>query len=131
VSNQVMARQKGRAYLLVMLPVIMVAILAVGLLVFSGVEAAYSAGLGAIIWLLPNLYFIYKFFNVKNSRTAKELLWVFYRAEVLKLVLSALLFVIIIKLVAVLPFYVLGAFIIAQLVFLITIWFSMGIEGYR
>lgn len=98
--------------------------LALGLLPLVGVKAAYSFGVGAIVWLVPNVYFIYKFFDAKKAKVAKQLVWVFYRAEVFKLLFGAIFFVLAIKWFAVLPLFVLGAYILAQVLFLIMIWFS-------
>lgn len=125
MSNRVISRYKGQAYQLALLPVLVVAVIAVGLLIFVNLKAAYSALLGAIVWLLPNWYFIVKFFGGKSGYSAQQLAGRFYQAEVIKLILSIILFIVIIKYVNVLALFVLSAYILAQVLYLILILFTL------
>lgn len=71
----------------------LVATLAVTLLASGhGVEAAYSALLGGLTSLLPNVYFARRVFGQPVDVTAIEVAGLMYRAEVTKLALSVLMF---------------------------------------
>lgn len=129
MSNRVISRYRGQAYQLALLPVLAIAVIALGLVFFVGIKAAYSAMLGAGIWLLPNWYFIYKFFGGKSGYSAKELAGRFYQAEVIKLLLSIILFIVVIKYVNVLALFVLGAYILAQFIYLILVLFTLGMKA--
>lgn len=58
----------------------------------SGPNAAMAAMFGGATIIVPTLYFAVKVHLRTGAVTAAEVLGVFYRAEVVKLILSALLF---------------------------------------
>ena len=57
-----------------------------------GPAAALAAMFGGMVVILPTLYFAAKVYLRAGSATAAEVLGTFYRAEAMKLVLTALLF---------------------------------------
>ena len=58
----------------------------------SGGAAAAAARFGGMVAILPALYFAVRIGLRRDSTQAKEILGVFYRAELGKLLLTALLF---------------------------------------
>jgi len=57
-----------------------------------GHQAALAALFGGVVAIVPTLYFAAKVYLRANGATAAEVLGAFYRAEVGKLILTALLF---------------------------------------
>ena len=60
--------------------------------IFAGAAAACAALFGGVIALVPGIYFALRVFVRKRDAGARDLLGAFYRAEVGKLILTALLF---------------------------------------
>jgi ATP synthase protein I len=75
--------------------------------------------LGVLLWALPNFYFARKVFSQSEHVPAASLLRIFYRAELVKLLLSGILFVMIIKLILVNIPVVLVGYFASQLIFLV------------
>lgn len=61
-------------------------------LVFLGYEAAVAALFGGLIGVVTNLYFATRSFALGPGATAQQMLQAMFRAEMVKLLLSALLF---------------------------------------
>lgn len=117
-----------QAYIIVLIPML-VGVLVAGLFwMFSGGNAAISALLGVGVWFLPQLYFVTKLFGKALQKNANGMLWTFYRAEIIKFILSAILFVMVIKYLSVMPAIVLVAFIAAQITFLLTALITLGLK---
>jgi len=57
-----------------------------------GAVHGYSALMGGFICLLPNAYFAYRTFAYQGAQAARYIVKNFYRAEAVKLGLTALLF---------------------------------------
>ena len=55
-------------------------------------KAAYSALIGGIICVVPNLVFVIYAYRFGGARAAKKIASSFYRGEALKILLTALLF---------------------------------------
>jgi ATP synthase protein I len=67
-------------------------------LMFGDMGQARSAMLGGLVGFLPNAYFAFKFGRADPRRTAKEVVRTFYLGESLKLIITALLFVLVFQL---------------------------------
>lgn len=80
--------------------VFMLAMLLWGLL---GRAEAFALGLGGLVWLVPQIMFAWLAFSDQRARFAEATLKRIYRAEALKLILSASLFALIFKWGHVLP----------------------------
>ncbi len=76
-----------------------------------------SLALGVAFWLLPNCYFVVKIMRHLGQISGRELLNIFYRAELIKLFLSGIFFVVAIKLLSVNIPILLLAYLVSQLVF--------------
>ena len=59
---------------------------------FAGTRAAFSACIGGGINVIGTAYFAYKTFSAGPGSTAKKMLTAFYMAELIKIVLTAVLF---------------------------------------
>lgn len=103
------------AYRLVCLPLALNVIMTTVWMIFSGGIAGASVLLGGVVWLLPNIYFVYQVFS--KIKPAQAIVRTFYRAELIKLVLSAGLFIAVIKYVPVNFLAFLAGFGLAQLGF--------------
>lgn len=77
-----------------------------------GWAAGYSAGVGGAICFIPNLYFTLKVFSAHEPR---QMLNAFYLGEAVKLILTALLFMLAWQFLELLPLAVLCGFIFTQL----------------
>ncbi len=85
------------------------------LLLVSGVEAAYSALLGAVCCVLPNVYFALRVFNLSNGRSARSTLRNFYIGAMGKFIVTAALFIVAFRFVSPLnALAMFGGFIVVQ-----------------
>jgi F0F1-type ATP synthase assembly protein I len=84
-----------------------------------------SLMLGIVLWLLPNCYFVTKIMRCLGQVSGKDLLNIFYRAELIKLFFSGIFFVVVIKLLSVNIPILLLAYLVSQLVFWLLIIKSM------
>ena len=76
-----------------------------------------SLVLGIVFWLLPNCYFVIKTMRRLGQVSERELLNIFYRAELMKLFFSGIFFVVAIKLLSVNIPILLLAYMTSQLLF--------------
>ncbi|MFT5453431.1 MAG: ATP synthase protein I [Enterobacterales bacterium] len=85
--------QKGRsvANRILVIQAVIAIISALGFLLINS-KAAYSALIGGIICLVPNLVFVIYAYRFGGARAAKKIASSFYRGEALKVLLTALLF---------------------------------------
>ncbi|CAI8879500.1 ATP synthase subunit I [Methylocaldum szegediense] len=84
---------------------------------FFGLLAARSALLGGLTAFLPNLYFATKFGFSDRTRTAKEIVRSFYIGEVIKIIITAGLFILIFQLPNILFLPLFAGFISVLMVF--------------
>lgn len=77
-------------------------------------RAAASVWVGGLTCALPNLYFAHRFFKDTGALAAKQIVRGMYRAEIVKLLLTGLLFVVVFETlpVDVLAFFI--GFVFAQ-----------------
>lgn len=76
-----------------------------------------SLVLGIILWLLPNCYFAIKVLSHLGRISPRCLLSIFYRAELIKLLLSGFFFIMMVKLLSVNFPVLLSGYLVAQLIF--------------
>lgn len=87
----------------------------------AGFQEARSALIGGLVGFLPNAYFAVKFGRRDPSRTAKDVVKSFYLGETVKLIITALLFVIVFQLPGILFMPLFIGFISVIMVF----WFAL------
>lgn len=85
-----------------------------------GTNAASSALLGGIVYIIPNAYFASKLFKHQGARSAKQIVNSFYKGEALKIVISILLFTAVFLLFKITPL----AFFASYIMTLMTHWFA-------
>ncbi|MFC6670618.1 ATP synthase subunit I [Marinobacterium aestuariivivens] len=88
-----------------------------GLLLFAGRVESWSALLGSLIYLVPNLYFAVKTLSRRRGLTGPKVLAAMYIGQIWKMALAILGFSLVFVLVQPLsPFSLFGAFILQQLI---------------
>jgi ATP synthase protein I len=92
-----------------------------------GLVAGASAFVGGLTCAIPNLYFAHRFFKATGALATKQIVRGMYRAEMIKLLLTALLFLVVFTYLPIdaLPFFI--GFVLAQL----TAWFSPFIMKFN
>lgn len=125
MAKTAVSSARSKAFRSLLIPVLGVIFFALVVVSLKGITESYSVLLGGLVWLVPNFYFVYRAFRMVP---AKELIAGFYRAEVMKLILSAALFVAIIKILTVSSLLVLIAYLIAQFIFWIVLLISLGLN---
>jgi F0F1-type ATP synthase assembly protein I len=85
--------------------------------VFQGEQGIRSLALGIALWLLPNCYFVIKIMRRLGCASGRDLLSIFYRAELIKLFFSGIFFIMVTKLLSVNIPILLLAYLASQLVF--------------
>lgn len=76
-----------------------------------------SLALGIALWLLPNCYFVIKIMRRLGQVSGRDLLNIFYRAELVKLFFSGIFFIMAIKLLSINIPILLLTYLTSQLVF--------------
>lgn len=87
----------------------------------SGHRAGLSALLGGGLCTLGSGIFALLAFRHRGARAAKQIVRAFYKAEALKIVLTILLFIVILKTIAIVPLPFFIAFALVQMIF----WLSL------
>lgn len=99
-TNSATLSARQTAYRLVGLQALVVVVIAV-CWVFAGLREAGSTILGGAACVIPSLYFARKLFATTSAREAKRIIRAFYVGELVKLGLSVLMVVLILKFIAV------------------------------
>lgn len=86
----------------------------------NNANAAVSAILGGLVYIIPNAYFALTLFKHQGARAAKQIVKGFYKGEALKLILTILLFTAVFLLYRVSPL----AFFVSYITVLMTHWFT-------
>ena len=85
--------QSGRvvAYRLLYIQILLTTISSL-IFLSTDIKAAYSAFIGGVICVVPNLVFVIYAYRFGGARAAKKIASSFYRGEALKVMLTALMF---------------------------------------
>jgi ATP synthase protein I len=105
--------------------------LALILFLLQGMHKAFSSLAGGMAYWLPTVFFLWRVSKHTGARAASRFVMAFFSGEVIKLILSAALFVLIIKFLPVNLLYVLAGFMFAILAFWIVSISSVWNEGVR
>lgn len=90
-------RIQRQAYQVVLLQLSGVVLLALGALVICGTGCGFSVLMGGLAYVLPNLLFVWRVFRYVGAGEMGRFVTAFFFGEMLKLVLSAILFLLIEK----------------------------------
>lgn len=108
---------RGRIFTLIFWQFVVV-ILVAGILSLSGFNRlAYSLLLGSLTCIIPASCFALTFFAYSGARAARQIVRSFYRAELLKWLLTAILFALVFKYIPVEPVTYFVSFIGTQTLF--------------
>lgn len=88
---------QNQAYRIVMLQLLGVLTIALVGLVIGGVVSAYSVLSGGLTYVLPNFVFVWVVFRYVGARQMNMFVTAFFFGEMLKLFISSILFVIVVK----------------------------------
>lgn len=116
---------KKEAYRIIYWQLFLVMGLALVLLLLQGVQSGFSVLLGGLAYWLPTLLFVWRVFARATVRAAKQFLVLFVAGEGIKLLLSAVLFVLVVKYLPVNLLSVLMGFIGAVVSFWIASMFLL------
>ena len=95
-------------------------LIALGMLITAGKQAALSALLGGLVAFLPSLIFARKLFQYQGARAARQIIRSFYLGEFLKIISSIALFTLVFVYFEVTPL----AFFLTYIVVVMIHWFS-------
>lgn len=116
---------KKEAYKIIYWQLVLIMGLALVLFLFQGIQSGLSALLGGLAYWLPTLLFVWRVFARTTARAAKQFLAAFIAGEGIKLLLSALLFVLVVKFMPVNLLSVLAGFVGAVISFWIASLFLL------
>ncbi len=85
------------AYYIVALQLLGVVVLAVLALLITGKTSSLSVLMGGMAYGLPNLAFVWRVFRYSGARQMTQFMAAFFIGEMIKLFLSAILFIVIVK----------------------------------
>ncbi len=88
---------KKEAYQIIFWQLLMIICLAFVLFLFGGLKSGLSTLLGGLAYWFPTLLFVWRVFNREGARAARRFLLLFVAGESIKLLLSGILFVLILK----------------------------------
>jgi ATP synthase protein I len=97
VKNSIQQRVQSEAYLLVLLQIACVALLSIIGLLVNGILSGYSMLAGGMAYCLPSLAFVWLVFRFTGAQQMVAFLSAFFVGEMLKLIISAILFLLIVK----------------------------------
>lgn len=114
---------QNEAYLLVLLQLAGVAVLAIMAGLLSGLNSGFSVLAGGLAYCVPNLVFVWRVFRYVGAQQMSQFMAAFFFGEAIKLVLSAFLFLMIVKYLPVSLLSTLLGFIGAMVAFwIVCIW---------
>jgi len=91
VANKLTQKGRNVANQVLVIQAVVTAVAGLGFLLMD-LKAAYSAFIGGITCLVPNIVFVTYAYRFGGARAAKKIASSFYRGEALKIMLTALLF---------------------------------------
>ena len=125
MAKSILRAARVTVYRWLILQIIVVIVASLILLFMQGTRSASSVLLGGAVCVLPQYLFARRVFSYYRASAPARLIRNFYWGEIMKLLLTAVLFVLVISLVPVKIGAVLIGFISAQLVFWIMPLVSM------
>jgi ATP synthase protein I len=117
---------KKQAYQIIYCQLGLTVLLALTVLLFKGAQNAMSALLGGLAYWMPTLLFVWRVFARGGAQAAKQFLLLFVAGESIKLLMSGLLFVLVVKYLPVNLMYVLIGFVGAVIAFWIASMFILA-----
>lgn len=94
MSQKLTEKGRNTANQILKVQFLVIVVLTLAFAVFN-FEAGYSAFIGGMICLIPNLVFVIYAYRYGGARAAKKITSSFYRGEALKILLTALMFAVV------------------------------------
>jgi len=114
---------QNQAYAIVLWQLGVSCLLALFALFLGGRTIGFSVLMGSMAYCLPNLLFVWRVFRYSSAHEMAKFMAAFFMGEMLKLILSAILFLVIVKYLPVSLLSVLVGFIVAILAFwIVCLW---------
>lgn len=88
---------KKEIYRIIYLQLLLILGLALILFLLQGIRSGLSTAIGGLAYWLPTMFFVRRVFGNASVRMAKQFVLAFFAGEATKLLLSAVLFVLIVK----------------------------------
>lgn len=108
---------RQKAYIFVGFQIVAVSVVAVGCGLWRDWAAAYAVLLGGGCYIIPSFCYTYQLFADTRARAVSQIILRFYLGEILKLLTSAVLFLVLVKYVPIQVEMALVGFITAALGF--------------
>jgi ATP synthase protein I len=86
-----------KAYRIVLWQFVGVVLLSVLALLISGVKSGFSVFAGGLSYVIPNLIFVWRVFRYAGAHQMTQFAAAFFAGEAIKLILSGILFLMIVK----------------------------------
>lgn len=96
-SSILTKKVQRQAYQLILAQFLGVIILAFAALLFNNIKSGFSVLMGGIAYVLPNIIFVWRVFRYVGASQMVQFLTAFMIGEVLKLFISGILFLVIVK----------------------------------
>lgn len=90
-------RVQNEAYYIVLLQLLGVALIALIAIPITGAKSALSILLGGCAYVVPNIFFVWRVFRYVGAHQVAQFMTAFFIGEMLKLILSAILFLVIVN----------------------------------
>src|SRR5579872_3514656 len=97
VTKTLQALVQNKAYRIVKFQLIGVIVLAFIALILRGTTSGFSVLAGGLAYVLPNLIFVWRVFRYARASQMTQFMAAFFIGEMIKLVLAAILFLMIVK----------------------------------
>lgn len=88
---------QNQAYQVVFKQLLVIIVIAAIAALTRGVNSGFSVLIGGLIYCLPNLLFVWRVFRYAGAQQMNQFVAAFFAGEMIKLFLSAFLFVIVVK----------------------------------
>ncbi|OGT47163.1 MAG: hypothetical protein A3E83_05245 [Gammaproteobacteria bacterium RIFCSPHIGHO2_12_FULL_41_20] len=124
--NKLTSLVKGEAYRIVYWQLAMVVILAVVSLLITGLQNGLSVLAGGVVYVLPNIVFVWRVFNYVGARQVERFIFAFFIGEMAKLIISAVLFILVVNHFTINVVWALGGYVGATFAFWIACFMCLS-----
>jgi len=128
-TKTLQALVQNKAYRIVIFQLMGVMMLAFLALILRGTVSGFSVLAGGLAYVIPNLIFVWRVFRYARASEMTLFMAAFFIGEMLKLVLAAVLFLMIVKTLPVSLLSVLVGFAAAIVSFWLTSFWLFGVKG--
>src|SRR3990167_239170 len=124
--NKLTSSVKGEAYRIVYWQLAIVVILALLVVAFRGPQNGLSVLAGGVVYVLPNILFVWRVFNYVGARQVEKFIFAFFIGEMAKLMVSAVLFILVVNHFTINVVWALGGYVGATFAFWIACFMCLS-----